>query len=280
MKKFTLLVLLAAPLALFGQTVFVNESFDADTLGVAPTDAAQKHASLITVQAGSGVMGTDQLARLADPAGSTGALEYNVGASGQSALYASFDLFNNNPGASGSAANPIIFGIGAWDAGSGALLNSNAKRHFGLEFFTSGASQTFKLRISGTAVYTALYTMSAVQSVQLWINDHDTNSMTYTRPDNFETASLSANSVVVYINGILQGASASGYTTNSTLNVGNSTMGRVSFLSGSSVISDFSIDNVYIAEPIPEPSTYAAIAGALALGLVVARRQRKHVQAK
>lgn len=278
MKKIPLLLAVAVlPLAASAQTVYINETFDTDTIGVAPTDASLKTTSLVTVQAGSGLMGTDNLLRFNDNlAGSGGALEYNVGASAVGTLYASFSLLNNAHSGTGSGTNPIIFGVGAWNTGTGILLNANANRNFGLEFSGTGTTSTLKLRVGGSAVYTTTYTPASVQSVQIWVNDHNTNTLTYTRPDNYQSASLAANSVVVYINNVLTGASASGYTIQTLGDGSDATMGRVGFNTSSTTIADFLIDDLYIASaaPIPEPSTYAAIAGLAALGLSVWQRRR------
>ncbi len=262
------------PLAASAQTVYINETFDTDTIGIAPTDAAQKYSSQTLVQAGSGVMGTDRLAQINDATGSAGGIEYNVGTSALGTLYTSFDLFNNAPSGTGNGTQPLIFGIGAWNSSASLVMNANATRYFGLEFFALGTTQTFKLRVGGSAVYTSVYNPSEVQHVQVWINDHNSNALSYTRPDNFQTASLSANSVVVYINNVLYGASATGYAIQQLGDMSDATMGRVSFISGSSTVSNFSIDNLYVAAPIPEPSTYAAIAGFAALGLCVWQRRR------
>lgn len=272
------------PLIASAQVIYVNETFDTDTVGSAPTDSAQRFSAQVLVQNGTGAMGTDRLAHFNDVNSSAGALEYNVGESALGALYVSFDLFNNNPSGTGAGTNPIIFGVGAWNSANSLVLNANNKRHFGLEFSANGTTQTFKIRIDGTAVYTSVYSPSEVQSVQVWVNDHDSNSLNYIRPDNYQTATLSANSVVVFINGVLQGASASGYGTNSglDLNVGNATMGRVGFNTSTTVVADFSIDNVYIASaaPIPEPSTYAAVIGLAALGFVAFRRRGRRLAAR
>ncbi|MBP6865309.1 MAG: hypothetical protein KBC32_08580 [Candidatus Didemnitutus sp.] len=278
MKKISLLItIMALSLAASAQTVYVNETFDTDTIGIAPTDSSLKTTNLVTVQAGSGLMGTDNLLRFNDNSASAGgAVEYNVGASAVGSLYASFNLFNNAHSGTGSGTNPIIFGVGAWNTGTGILLNANASRNFGLEFSANGTTSTLKLRIGGSAAYTTTYAPASVQSVQIWVNDHNTNTLTYTRPDNYQSATLAANSVVVYINNVLTGSSASGYTIQTLGDGSDATMGRVGFNTSSSNLADFLIDDIYIASaaPIPEPSTYAAIAGLAALGLCVWQRRR------
>jgi len=276
MKQFALLALLVSPLVLCGQTVFINETFDTDSIGLAPNDPAQKHSAQVLVQSGSGAIGTDNVAHFNDATSSAGALEYNVGDSGLSSLYASFDLLNAAHSGTGPGSQPIIFGIGEWNSTSGsAVLNANAKRYFNLEFSALGTTSTLKIRIGGTTTYTATYDPSELQHVQIWLNDHNTNSLSYTRPDNYATAMLDPNSVVIFINGVLIGSTDSGIGIQTSVGGnGDSTIGRVGFYSSQSDMPNFYIDNLYVAA-IPEPSTYAAIVGVLALGVAAYRRRQR-----
>lgn len=283
MKKISLLLAIAAlPLAASAQTVYINETFDTDTIGIAPTDSAQRRVSFVTVAAGVGAIGTDNALRFNDP-NATDAyfIEYNAGGSALSGLYAQFDLINNIPNNIGSASHPLIFGIGAWSDSTSALLGANTNRAIAVEFYANGSGSTLRLRSGGTILGSnTTYDMSAQQTVKVWINDHGTNTINYTRPDNFNTATLNPNSVVVWVNDVLiGGGSASGFTLLSGFTTGSdASLGRIGFTSGSATILDFSVDNIYIASaaPIPEPSTYAAIAGFAALGLCVWQRRRQH----
>ncbi len=60
------------PLGAQAQTVYIDETFETDTLSAAPADTAQRRALATTVVAGTGVIGTDQAARLNDSSASTG----------------------------------------------------------------------------------------------------------------------------------------------------------------------------------------------------------------
>lgn len=283
MKKIPLLLAVAVlPLAASAQTVYVNETFDTDTIGQLPSDPAQRRTSLVTVEAGVGAIGTDNVLRLNDSSDSTGTLiEYNVGPTALSALYVQFDLINNVPNNVGSASNPLIFGIGAWNDTTGsATLNSTATRAIGVEFYAIGATSTLRLRSGGTTLGTnSIYNMSAQQTVKVWINDHNTQTISYTRPDNYTSATLSANSVVIWVNNVLiGGGTASGFSLIPTFATdSDASLGRLAFTSTSTNKLDFSVDNLYVASaaPIPEPSTYAALAGFAALGLCVWQRRRQ-----
>lgn len=255
-----------------GQTIYINDTFESYAVGAVPTSLA---ASLVTVTAGTGVIGPDQVANLNDNnASSAGGLEFNAGDAALGSLYLQFDLLNVNPGSTGTAANPAIFGVGAWGQGTSLALNSNASRAFGLEFYGQGSSSTLKLRVGSTAVVTSTYDMAAVQSVQVWVNDNDANTLSFTRPDTATSGLLAPNSFIVFINGAQFGSAQTGYAMNGV--EGDATIGRFGFYTGKTQVSmNFLIDNVYAASPIPEPSTYAAFLGLGALGAAAWLRRRR-----
>lgn len=254
------------------QVIYLDEDFEGETIGQPPTNPVQKNAVQVAVAAGTGPFAGTNVADYNDTSSSGGGdLEYNVGASGLSNMYISFDLLNAAPGGTGTAANPIIFGVGDWNNATGTLLGANASRAFGAEFYQTGASSTLRLRVAGTAVYTSTYSMASIQSVEIWVNDDDLNTLAYTRPDGLGAASLAADSFVVYINGTLAGASATGYTMNSAVTAGDSNLGRLGFNSSSTTLTHFTLDNIYVADAIPEPSTAAFLAMAGVSVLLVRR---------
>lgn len=249
--------------------VYVNETFEDDIIGSGPSDAAQKVTNQVTVVAGSGVIGSDNALRFNDTSSTAGGyLEYNVGTSNTiGSLYVQFDLLNNAPGSTGGAANPCIFAVGPWSAASGVTMGAAANRAFGVEYYQTGSSSTLKVRSNSTALATATYSMSALQTVKIWVNDNDSATLDYLRPDNSSTATLSANSFVIWVNDALVGTeTASGLGMNGVgvgSTVGNTTLGRVGFSSSSTTLADFSIDNVLVMDPIavPEPSSAALLLG-------------------
>lgn len=271
------------PVCVRAQTVYMNETFDGYLSGATPTAL---RASQVTVAAGTGAIGADNVAHFYDNTNAAGALEYNVGDAKVGTLYISFDLLNLNPNNTGSAANPVIFGVGPWNDSSGTLqLGANANRAFGLEFYASGSSSTLKFRVGGSSVLNTTYAMSDLQSVQIWVNDHDSTTLSFTRPDTGLGETLSANSFIVFINGSLIGTGA--YAMNTTEGnpgntTGDATLGRIGFDSSTANTGiDFAIDNLYVASAaaavVPEPSTYALLAGAACFGVVVMIRRRRNV---
>ncbi len=258
---------------------YINETFEDDTIGVAPSDAAQKKVSQVTVEAGSGLIGTDNMAHFNDASSSvTGNLEYNVGGSAVGNMFIQFDLLNNLPGNTGSAAQPVIFGVGPWSTATGIQLGANGSRSFGAEFYQTGSSSTLKLRTNGAVALNATYNMAALQTVKIWVNDDDTSTLSYTRPDNTSAATLGANSFVVWINdALLAGEADSGFGLNATNTVGNATIGRLGFDSTTAAVTDFSIDNLLVTDvtAVPEPSAAALLSsGAILLGWLLRRKAR------
>jgi hypothetical protein len=289
MKPNLLLVAAISALSLMPSSAhavtYINETFQDDTIGVAPTDPAQKNVVQVKTEAGTGLIGTDNVGRLNDTNSTlAGNLEYNVGTSNTvGSLYIQFDLLNNAPNTSGTAANPIIFSVGPWSNASGINLGANASRSFGIEFSLTGSSSTLKIRSNSTALVTSTYDMLALQTVKIWVNDNDSATLDYTRPDNSSTATLGANSVVVWINDALVGVeTASGLGMNVVgvgSTVGNTTLGRLGFATTTTTLADFSIDNVFVTDiaVIPEPSSAVLVlGGVILLGWFSRGRQTRH----
>lgn len=278
--QFAALIAFAAFLPLGAQAaVYVDENFEGQTVGTVPTNPAQKGTSQVTNVSASGLIGNTIAAQYNDNSSAAGYLEYNVGASPLGAMYISFDLLNNNPGGVGSGTQPIIFSVGTWDNGPSAnTLSSNAKRAFSLEFYGQGVTSTLKTRTNSTALDTLTYDMNALQQVQVWANDNDSSTLSYTRPDNLSSATLGANSFVIWINGALVGAETdSGYKMNEATisTVGDATLGRVGFNSSTANLPNFLLDNIYIADaaPVPEPAAAVLL---LVGGLLLGWRSRRH----
>lgn len=249
--------------------VLLNETFESG-LGSALAS------NLTTVTTGSGAIGSDNVADLNDDS-ATGAsyLEYNAGTSAAGALYVSFDLLSINPaGVGSSGSNPMTFGIGAWDNSTGYKLNANAARALGLDIYHDGDRSNLKVRVGSSAVYTATYTPSLLMTFQIWVNDSDSSTLTYTRPDTLESAVLSADSFVVYLNGTLIGSDTAGYAMQTSVSSGDAVLGRVGFYTSSTVIAEFQLDDLHVESVIPEPATLSLVAvfgGAL---LIIRRYSR------
>lgn len=230
-----------------------------------------------TVQDGSGTIGDGQLLRFVD-AGTTGATadkvsyyENNFAGSDASefgSLGIEFDIFNDQIA---NSASSFIFGVGSYDSSASPLLNSNSSRHFNLEFSSTAGSAT--VRVDGSNLGSASYNLGASNHIAIFINDSESSSVTYTRPDTLASDSLGANSFVLFVNDTLFEVNSLG-----TLAAGDdTTLGRLGFYSGTSVVSGFSIDNLTVSDlsAVPEPSTMALFVGFGVLGFGWARRRRR-----
>jgi hypothetical protein len=260
---------------------YINETFEDDTIGLGPSDPAQKSTNQVKVAAGTGAIGTDNVAHFNDVnSGVTGVLEYNVGASNTVGnLYVQFDLLNNAPVDTGTAANPIIFGVGPWSDSTSSRLGANANRAFSIEFYQSGATLTLRVRSNSTALVQTTYDMLALQTAKIWANDNDSTGISYIRPDTLATATLAPNSFVVYINDVLlPGFTDSGFGMNVSgvgSTVGDATLGRVGFNTTTTALANFLIDNILVTDitVIPEASSAALLlGGCLLLGWFARRR--------
>lgn len=271
-----LLAAASLPLSLSAQTVYLDENFDGGSLG-STVNVAQ-----VTVTAGSGAIGTDNVANFNDVNSGGGDLEYNLGLSPVSDLYVSFDIQDIGHSGTGSGASPVIFGIGPWSTASGTLLGSNANRAFNIEFMQTGTTSTLKLRVNSTSILNTTYDTTGSNHVEVWVNDNDSTPLSYIRPDTSVSALLAANSFVVFINGsLLATETESGFTMNTSGNgntTGDATLGRLGFNTSTTTVANFYIDNLYassVPSAVPEPATYALLGGIAALGLAIARRRRQ-----
>ena len=103
------------------------------------------------------------------------------------------------------------------------------------------------------------YDTAAAFNVKIWVNDHDTNALSYKRPDNGKAASLNADSVVVWVNNALLGdLESAGKKMNSAVTKGDAVIGRAGFNSGSTKLADFMIDNLHIEDGAPKAEAEAA----------------------
>lgn len=255
------------------QAALVSQDFTADTIGNPASGTAVINAAIVD---GTSTIGSGNAVQLTDPgiAGSaaekTSYLEYNFVADAGSSLGAvsfSFDIYNNQ--LSGSTSSFIV-GVGAFNSSNLSTLNSSATRAFNLEFRTT---DNF-LRVRGATNLDGTYSYSGTTHVTVYMNDSETSSITYQDPNNV-TQSLASNSGAIYLNNVLLGTVGFAAAYLDGVDAG---LGRLGFYSGSSVISQFTLDNIVVtdlnATAIPEPSAFAAILGLGALGLVAARRRR------
>jgi hyaluronate lyase len=240
---------------------YVYETFESYTIGVAvplvaPSSVTSgiKAAGQVTTSAGTSTIGgvNGKVGWFNDSGASSGQLEFNAGASGQSYLAASFEILNNAaPSASG--AMPLIVGLAAWNTANATAGGSASKRIAALEFnqFGSLSSPAWTIKNSGI-VASGTYAITSKQTVNLFANDHDSNSINYVGPDG-NVRTLGANSFAVFLNNVFIGMyglnlSATDNATTPVVLTGNNNLGRLCFNTSSANTGNWLIDNVVVSD--------------------------------
>lgn len=166
----------------------------------------------------------------------------------------------------------IIFGVGLKSGNTSRVMNSNANRLV-----------TWAVSSSGTANYAAQGNISrllnnpldldTVGTMTIVINDFDSQSVNYIAPDG-STQSLSANSVAFYKgNDLWHSTAFSGTIGGNDLTITEGNIGRIGINGlGSPAGISAHFDDLTVTA-VPEPSTYALLLGAIAIGLAVLRRR-------
>lgn len=175
---------------------------------------------------------------------------------------------------------PILFGVGQKTGNSGGPdLNSSGNRLTTINLNSSGTAlfqakgasnldETFNVDSSNSGDSQFFY------NLDMFINDFDSQSISYTSPETGSSATLAANSVVFYLNDTIVGTSAfSGTVGGSDVNTTEGNIGRFGFngfKEDEGIVTHY--DNISV-DIIPEPGTYALLFGALALGFAAIRRR-------
>ena len=229
-----------------GGKVLLHETFDGHDIDSEPEILELERVDQVTVVDGAGKTGSGKAAHFNDADDELGALEYNVGDSELGSMYVEFDAFNNAP-ATEDEKNVVIFGVGPWYEGQSLVLNSKAKRAFGLEMYQK---KFLKLRVGSDIIGQMEYDTAKPYNVKVWANDNDENTMTYKRPDNGEMATLGADSVVAWVNNSLIGElKETGVPMHKEVTEGSAVIGRVGFSSSSTKMGNFLIDNLHVEDP-------------------------------
>lgn len=241
---------------------YVYETFESYTIGaavplVAPSSVTSgiKAAGQVTTSAGTSTIGgvNGKVGWFNDSGASSGQLEFNAGASGQSYLTASFELCNNaTPSASGTMA--LAVSLVAWNANQTTAGASSSKRIATIEFnqFGSLTTPTWTIKNSGT-VASGTYAITSKQTVNLFANDHDSNSINYVGPDG-NVRTLGANSFSVFLNGGFVGmyglnlAAVDNSASPGVLLTGNNNLGRLGFNTSTTNTGNWLIDNVVVSD--------------------------------
>ena len=249
------------PSAEMAGKVYLHETFEGMDVDSEPDSAELQRVKLVKVVDGGGKVGSAKVAHYNDDdIENGGAMEYNVGESALSSMYIEFDALNNDT-AKGDKNSAVIFGVGPWEEGRPLTLNSKSKRAFGFEMYQQ---KSLKLRVGDGNVSTMKYDSAAAFNVKIWANDHDTNTLSYKRPDNGESATLNPDSVVVWLNNaLMDDLQASGTPMHKDITEGDAVIGRAGFSSASTKVADFLFDNLHLEDPSgeskpAEPSAPAA----------------------
>ncbi|NBS55270.1 hypothetical protein EBT23_06925, partial [bacterium] len=221
-------------------------------LGSSSLSSGIKAVSQVTNAAGNNIIGgtNGKVAWFNDTVtNNSGQLEFNAGASGQSYLAASFELYNNaTPSASGTM--PLIVSFAAWNTTNTTAGGSSSNRIAALEFNQFGSLTTPAYSIKGATTNAYTYTLSNKQTVHLFANDHDTNSINYVGPDG-NVRTLVTNSFAVFLNGNFIGTNGLyplAIDKNNVLLTGNSNLGRLCFNTSSGNTGNWLIDNVVVSD--------------------------------
>ncbi|GEM_PF-2477898 len=291
----TLAFLVLAPCA-FSQTL-LNLTFEGDTAGGAasgvtvinpttPSNPTTPYGALsagnvgtLVISSNDSPMNSGQALRLFDHNGSaqTGDLVRTTSSFSQSAQVIALS-FDYRGGPSLVANNGNTFVRLAW-GGSGVNASSSSSGNTGnfsrIQFSSNGNTSGFTAANIIADENQLNPNESVTNSVQLFIN-RGTTAFAYSGPGN-TVGSIAANSYHVWFNGtqLTSGSSIAGGNFamhNSTTDISHISFGT----GGGQTGADWLIDNVNasVLSAIPEPSTYAALAGLGALGLAASRRRR------
>ncbi|WOO41220.1 PEP-CTERM sorting domain-containing protein [Rubellicoccus peritrichatus] len=277
--------------SLFGQTIFSEDFQTGQTVGTQPTGATSVRPSVNTADvfteivtgannpAGGGVVGNNGV-QIFDNNASAAGLEYNfVGdtASQISALRIDMDFANITTGA-GDGVN-INLGAGEYNSSTSLRMNASSRRFMEVRF-EEDATVDFISASGSSSANNAL--VAGQNTLSIFINDFDSTSITYTRPDTGASATLAANSVAYFLNA---GDVANRVffetlldlndpTIGGTVGTTENNFGRFGFATNTSSIGlNYNYDNLAVSI-VPEPGTYAGLAGVAALFLVALRRRR------
>lgn len=190
----------------------------------------------------------------------------------------SFDL---NAFEAGGTNGSIRFGMGQKTGSTANQLNTRDNM---IAFaIITPESLIYRQAGSGSNVSSSSFTQDTNLTLDIFVNDFDSQAVNYTRPDNGQTEVLGANSVSYWFNGLLVGlvdfsdgtlGDGSGNTANLGSSEGN--IGRFGFnglTSDAGIVSHYDNISVSSLAAVPEPSVFALFSGALALGFAAIRRR-------
>ena len=254
---------------------YVYETFESYTNGIAvplvspsTTTSGIKQVSQVTNSTGNSIIGgtSGKVGWFNDSVTNSSAnLEFNAGASGQSYLAASFELYNNNTNNNTNYTNALSVAFAAWNStNNSTAAGSNIKKIANLEFNQAGSLPTpaWYVRRSGTnsIAYTGSYAIGSKQKIHMFANDHDANTINYVGPDG-NVRTLLTNNFAVFLNGTFIGSYPfqANATDGTTVLTGNNNLGRFCFNTTTPDLGNWLVDNVVVSDMptdvvIPAPS--------------------------
>ena len=258
---------------------WLNETFEQYTVAspaTAPTTVLSPLLQFIST--GTTVVGTpgNQMCRYYKPTSTaltSASHQYSLSAANATPRpqgFFSFKIVQNTPPSPAVASSEFYLRLGSND---NTKMSGSGTAFIDFRFSPSVAAATtcaFSVR-SGANIQNVITTVSATaqSTIKTWYNTGPVG-MPYTDPAG-AAQTLSAGSYVCYVNNVLASSSASGTALVPSVTTGGTTtattIGKISFQSGSSVAVDFSIDDLYAGDTAPVlaalPITSATTASAM-----------------
>lgn len=192
--------------------------------------------------AGSGI-------RVLDQGGSAAGVEYHfvTGAHAErSTLRIDFDAARLG---AGSGSGVLAFGAGEFSGSTGLRMNANAQRFFTVELTSDGKANF----VSASGPDVTGYLLAPGRShFTIFVNDRDTQSVTYARPDNGQGEVLGPNRIAYWVDAapvLTTDLDVSDATATGTVGSTEDNFGRLGFATFSTATGlDWNFDNVSVAE--------------------------------
>jgi PEP-CTERM putative exosortase interaction domain len=279
---FTSLISISLSATVFGQ-IFTEDFESGQITGEAPagapvirptTNTATSFTKIVSGVNNTAGGGVGNAVQIYDNDSGAAGLEYDfVGSTGEqlSAFQISFDFSQNSAGAGNS--EEIYFGAGEYNGTSSTRMNANARRFFEVRFMEDGTLDIVSSSESSTGNSINL----GGNTIQIFVNDYDSQTVTYTSPETSTGVALAANSVAYYLNGTLLLSTTldtADATVAGTVGTTENNFGRFGWYSGTTAVgNDYIFDNISLST-IPEPSSVTMLIGLGSIALILTRRRR------
>jgi hypothetical protein len=278
----------AIPLPLRAQILFSEDFETGQTVGNQPTGAtsvkpnpntATSSVTIVNGTSNPAGGGTGNGVRIYDDDANAAGLEYNFVANSVSQVSAlRVDLTFTMLSIPATALDQhIFFSAGEYNSTTNLRFNASARRPFEVRFSDDGLVDF----VSGGSADTNNAILAGQNLLSVFINDYDSQSIDYTRPDNSLQQSLAANSIAFWLNSALMATYSldlSDTTAGGTFGNTENNFGRFGLATNTgSVDLEWNFDNFTVTS-IPEPSTIGLLASGVIL--LIARRARGRSQVR